>query len=78
MTNVKEAEKPQTIPAFFMSDMMKLLSELETIVWDNRERPDKVRMQNIIIVMKSNLIQIDKDNRDIISVYGLRYKRVFE
>ena len=35
-------------------------------------------MQNIIMVLKSNLMEIDKGNKDIITVDGLRYRRVFE
>ena len=73
-----EAEKPPVILSFFMSDMMRLLSELETEVWNNRIPYDKVRMQNIIIVLKSKMIQIDKDDQDIITVAGFKYKRVFE
>lgn len=65
-------------PSFFIEDMMKWLSELETDIWDNHINQDKVKMQNIIILMKSELIQIDKENKDIITINGLRYKRVFE
>lgn len=65
------------IRPFFLSDIMKLLSELETYIWNNRPT-DKVKMQNIIILLKSELIQIDKENKDIITVDGLRYRRVFE
>lgn len=64
--------------SFFIEDMMKWLSELETDIWDNHINQDKVKMQNIIILMKSELIQIDKENKDIITINGLRYKRVFE
>ena len=70
-------EKIET-PSFFMSDIMRLLSELETDVWDNHIPQDKIKMQNIIIVLKSSLIAIDKDNKDIITIQGLRYRRVYE
>ena len=56
---------------------MRKLSELETDIWNPRPT-DKVKMQNIIILLKSELIQIDKENKDIITVNGLRYRRVFE
>ena len=65
------------IRPFFLSDIMKLLSELETYIWNNRPT-DKVKMQNTILLLKSELIQIDKENKDIITVDGLRYRRVFE
>ena len=65
------------IRPFFISDIMKELSELETDIWDNRPT-DKVKMQNIIILLKSQLIQIDKGQKDIITVEGFKYKRVFE
>ena len=65
------------IQSFFLSDIMKLLSELETDIWNNRPT-DKVKMQNIILHLKSELIQIDKENKDIITVDGLLYRRVFE
>ena len=72
----KSEEKIEIRP-FYLSDMMKKLSELETDIWNNR-RTDKVKMQNIIILLKSELIQIDKEQKDIITVDGLRYRRVFE
>ena len=72
----KSEEKVEVRP-FFLSDIMKLLSELETVIWDNRPT-DKVRMQNIVILLKSELIQIDKEQKDIITVEGFKYKRVFE
>ena len=65
------------IRPFFLSDIMKLLSELETDIWNNGPT-DKVKMQNIIILLKSELIQIDKEQKDIIAIDGLRYRRVFE
>ena len=77
MTEKCEAIEQKEIRPFFLSDIMKELSELETDIWDNR-RTDKVKMQNIIIFLKSELIQIDKENKDIITVDGLRYRRVFE
>lgn len=77
MTEKCEAIEQKEIRPFFLSDIMKLLSELETDIWDNRPT-DKVKMQNIIILLKSELIQIDKENKDIITVDGLRYRRVFE
>ena len=72
----KSEEKIEVKP-FFLSDIMKLLSELETDIWNNRPT-DKVKMQNIIILLKSELIQIDKEQKDIITVEGFKYKRVFE
>ena len=77
MTEKCEAIEQKEIRPFFLSDIMKLLSELETDIWDNRPT-DKVKMQNIIIFLKSELIQIDKEHKDIITVDGLRYRRVFE
>ena len=72
----EECDKEIEIRPFYMSDIMRRLSELETDVWDIKQ--DKVKMQNIIILLKSELIQIDKENKDIITVDGLRYRRVFE
>ncbi|WP_296894353.1 hypothetical protein [uncultured Methanobrevibacter sp.] len=72
----KSEEKMEVRP-FFLSDIMKELSELETVIWNNRPT-DKVKMQNIIISLKSELIQIDKEQKDIITVEGFKYKRVFE
>ena len=77
MTEKCEAQKEPEVRPFFLSDIMKLLSELETDIWDNRPT-DKVKMQNIIILLKSELIQIDKEQKDIITVEGFKYKRVFE
>ena len=70
-------DKEIEIRPFYMTDIMRRLSELETDIWNNR-RTDKVKMQNIIILLKSQLIQIDKEQKDIISVEGFKYKRVFE
>ena len=72
----KSEEKIEVRP-FFLSDIMKKLSELETDIWNNRPT-DKVKMQNIIILLKSKLIQIDKEQKDIITVEGFKYKRAFE
>ena len=72
----KSEEKIEVRP-FFLSDIMEELSELETDIWNNRPT-DKVKMQNIIILLKSQLIQIDKEQKDIITISGLKYKRVFE
>lgn len=72
----KSEEKIEVRP-FFLSDIMKILSEIEKDIWDNRPT-DKVKIQNQIILLKSLLIQIDKENKDIITVEGLKYKRVFE
>ena len=69
-------DKEIETPSFYMTDIMRRLSELETDVWDIKQ--DKVKMQNIIILLKSELIQIDKEQKDIITVDGLRYRRVFE
>ena len=75
---VKEecVDKEIETPSFYMTDIMRRLSELETDVWDIKQ--DKVKMQNIIILLKSELIQIDKEQKDIITVDGFKYKRVFE
>lgn len=72
----KSEEKIEIRP-FFLSDIMKVLSEIEKDIWDNRPT-DKVKIQNQIIMLKSLLIQIDKEQKDIITVEGLKYKRVFE
>ena len=72
----KSEEKIEVRP-FFLSDMMRLLSELETDIWNARPT-DKVKMQNIIILLKSELIQVDREQKDIITVEGFKYKRVFE
>lgn len=72
----KSEEKIEIRP-FFLSDIMKVLSEIEKDIWDNRPT-DKVKIQNQIIFLKSLLIQIDKESKDIITVKGLKYKRVFE
>lgn len=69
-------DKEMETPSFYMADIMRRLSELETDVWDIKQ--DKVKMQNIIILLKSELIQIDKEQKDIITVDGLRYRRVFK
>lgn len=72
----KSEEKIEIRP-FFLSDIMKLLSEIEKDIWDNRPT-DKVKIQNKIILLKSLLIGIDKEGKDIITVEGLKYKRVFK
>lgn len=72
----KSEEKIEIRP-FFLSDIMKVLSEIEKDIWDNRPT-DKVKIQNQIIMLKSLLIQIDKEQKDIITVEGFKYKRVFE
>ena len=77
MEELCEAEEKIETRPFFLSDIMKVLSELETDIWDNRPT-DKVKIQNKIILLKSLLIQIDKEGKDIITVDGLKYKRVFE
>ena len=71
----KSEEKVEIRP-FFLSDIMKVLSEIEKDIWDNR-LTDKVKIQNKIILLKSLLIGIDKEGKDIITVEGLEYKRVF-
>ena len=73
----KSEEKIEVRP-FFLSDIMKELSELETDIWNIHRPTDKVRMQNIVILLKSELIQIDKEQKDIITVEGFKYKRVIE
>ena len=72
----KSEEKIEIRP-FFLSDIMKVLSEIEKDIWDNR-LIDKVKIQNKIILLKSLLIGIDKEGKDIITVEGLKYKRVFK
>lgn len=72
----KSEEKIEIRP-FFLSDIMKVLSEIEKDIWDNRST-DKVKIQNQIILLKSLLIGIDKEGKDIITVEGLKYKRVFK
>ena len=72
----KSEEKIEIRP-FFLSDIMKALSEIEKDIWDNRPT-DKVKIQNKIILLKSLLIEIDKEGKDIITVEGLKYKRVFK
>ena len=72
----KSEEKIEIRP-FFLSDIMKVLSEIENDIWDYR-LPDKVKIQNKIILLKSLLIGIDKEGKDIITVEGLKYKRVFK
>lgn len=72
-----KSEEQIEIKPFFLSNIMKELSELETDIW-NHGPTDKVKMQNIIILLKSELIQIDREQKDIITVDGLRYRRVFE
>ena len=78
MTEISKASDKVEIPSFFMSDIMKILSELECEIWDNRVPKDKVKMQNMVIHLKYEIMSIDKNNRDIITVDGLKYKRVFE
>ena len=70
----KSEEKIEIRP-FFLSDIMKVLSEIEKDIWDNR-LTDKVKSQNKIILLKSLLIGIDKEGKDIITVEGLKYKSV--
>ena len=72
----KSEEKIEIRP-FFLSDIMKVLSEIEKDIWDYR-LIDKVKIQNQIILLKSLLIGIDKEGKDIITVEGLKYKRVFK
>lgn len=72
----KSEEKIEIRP-FFLSDIMKVLSEIEKDIWDDRPT-DRVKIQNQIILLKSLLIGIDKEGIDIITVEGLKYKRVFK
>lgn len=72
-----KSEEVKEVRSFFLSDIMKSLSELETDIWSNGPT-DKVKMQNIIIHLKLELIQMDKEQKDIITVDGLLYRRVFE
>ena len=72
----KSKEKIEIRP-FFLSDIMKVLSEIEKYIWDNRPT-DKVKIQNQIILLKSLLIGIDKEGKDIFTVEGLKYKRTYD
>ena len=72
-----KSEEKKEIRPFFLSDIMKVLSEIEKDIWDNRPT-DNVKIQNKIILLKSLLIGIDKEGKDIITVEGLKYKRVFK
>lgn len=74
--NEKKVDEKCIVPSFFMGGMMRLLSELETEIWAPPFNQDKVKMQNIIIALKSGMIQIDGEKSDIISVNGVKYKRV--
>jgi len=77
--NEKADLKNESITSsFFMSDIMKVLSELECEIWDNHVPKDKVKMQNMIVYLKSELISISKNNRDIITIGGYKYKRCYE
>ena len=78
MTEIETASDKMEIPSFFMSDIMKILSELECEIWDNRVPKDKVKMQNLIIYLKSEITSISKHERDIITADGLKYKRCYE
>ena len=77
MTEICKSEDKVEIRPFFISDIMRELSELETNIWDNGPI-DKVKIQNIIIMLKSDLIQIDKEQKDIITIAELKYKRCYE
>ena len=72
----KSEEKIEVRP-FFLSDIMKVLSEIEKDIWD-KGPTDKVKIQNQIILLKSLLIQIDKEGKNIITVDGLKYKRTYD
>ena len=72
-----KSEEEIEIRPFFLSDIMKVLSEIEKDIWDNRPI-DKVKIQNKIILLKSSLMGIDKEGKDIITVGGLKYKRVYD
>lgn len=50
-----ESEEKKEIRLFFLSDIMKVLFEIEKDIWDNR-LTDKVKIQNKIILLKSLLI----------------------
>ena len=77
MTEICKSEEKVEVRPCFLSDILKELSELETDIW-NHGPIDKVRIQNIIISLKSELIRIDKEQKEIITVNGFKYKRVFE
>ena len=77
MTEIYKPEEKIEVRPCFLSNILKELSELETDIW-NHGPIDKVRMQYIIISLKSELIQIDREQKDIITVDGLKYRRVFE
>lgn len=72
----KSEEKIEIRPVF-LSDIMKVLSEIEKDIWDNRPT-DKVKIQNQMIFLKSLLIGIDKEGKDIITLEGLKYKRTYD
>ena len=78
LSDKSEAGDKVEIPSFFMSDIMKVLSELECEIWDNRVPKDKVKMQNLVSYLKSELVSISKHDRAIITLDGLKYKRVYE
>ena len=71
-----KSEEKKEIRPFFLSDIMKVLSEIEKDIWDNRPT-DQVKIQNQMILLKSLLIGIDKEGKDIITVEGLKYKRTY-
>ena len=48
MEDIAKEEEIEIRP-FYMTDIMRRLSELETDVWDIKQ--DKVKMQNIIILL---------------------------
>ena len=70
-------KRKQKLDPFFLSDIMKLLSEIEKDIWDNRPT-DKVKIQNQMILLKSLLIGIDKEGKDIITIEGLKYKMTYD
>ena len=72
-----KSEEKKEIRPFFLSDIMKVLSEIEKDIWEIGPT-DKVKIQNQIILLKSLLIGIDKEGKDIITVDGLKYERTFK
>lgn len=72
-----KSEEKQEIRPFFLSDIMKVLYEIEQDIWDD-ELIDRVKIQKRIILLKSVLIGIDKEGKDIITFGGLKYKRAYD
>lgn len=72
-----KSEEKIEIKPFFLSNIMKVLSEIEKDIWENGPTP-KAKIQKKIIFLKSLLIEIDEEDKDIITVDGLKYERTFK